>query len=353
MIFVVSLPMSRSSLLVQQSPSAPYWRSCTGEEMKSAMIDVSYAASQTQILKPIHSKAIASRLDLFLTVMCTMTSYAAADCHFRQDAHRRMASVLARIRCAEMRELGERARDHQTVHGEKLYMSVTYAECMEVEYATERYSKSPPPDGTKTDNGDTATRNRRRGFAQRIQVELDFSSDEAPTSSRSIYLREIHRQIDHNEGSSAGLLTAQSSVAMQSTLPLAKETLLHIRRFVPSPWLCPMPLFHRSIGGNCAQASALAPLGGVCGRPRLLGIRYIFSALFGSISVRDCSAGSSDTLRRSLHGTRPAASSQDTNEGFRCCCATSETARLCRHCKGRISDSGLQKLCTERGLYLF
>jgi hypothetical protein len=30
-------------------------------------------------------------------------------------------------------------------------------------------------------------------------VELDSSSEEAPTSSRSIYLLEIHRQIDHNE----------------------------------------------------------------------------------------------------------------------------------------------------------
>jgi hypothetical protein len=122
MIFVVSLPMSRLSLFGQQSPVAPYWRSCTGEEMKSAMIDVSYAASQAQILKPIQSKAIVSRLDLFLTVMCTMTSYAAADCHFRQDAHRRMASVIARIWCAEERERGERARDHQTVNGEKLFM---------------------------------------------------------------------------------------------------------------------------------------------------------------------------------------------------------------------------------------
>ncbi len=132
-----------------------------------------------------------------------MTSYAAADCHFRQDAHRRMASVFALIRCAEERERGEHARDHQTVNGEKLFMSVTSAECTEVEYATERYSESPPPDGIKTDNGDsssdTATRKRRRGFAQRIQVELGSSSDEAPTSSRSIYLREIHRQIDHNE----------------------------------------------------------------------------------------------------------------------------------------------------------
>ncbi len=140
MICVVSLPMSRSSLFVQQSPSAPYWWSCAGEEMKSAMIDVSYAASQTQILKPIHSKAIVSRLDLFLTVMCTMTSYTAADCHYRQDAHRRMASVLASIRCAEERERGERARDHRAVNGEKLFMSVTSAECTEVEYATERYS---------------------------------------------------------------------------------------------------------------------------------------------------------------------------------------------------------------------
>jgi hypothetical protein len=82
-------------------------------------------------------------------------------------------------------------------------MSVTSAECTEVEYATERYSESPPPDsdGTKTDKGDTVTvqRNRHRGFAPRIQVELDSSSNEAPTSSRSIYLWEIHRQIDHNE----------------------------------------------------------------------------------------------------------------------------------------------------------
>ena len=78
-------------------------------------------------------------------------------------------------------------------------MSVTSAECTEVEYATEQYSESAPPNCTQTDNGETSTRKRRRGFAPRIQVELDSSSDEAPTSSRSIYLREIHRQIDHNE----------------------------------------------------------------------------------------------------------------------------------------------------------
>ncbi len=80
--------------------------------------------------------------------------------------------------------------------------------------------------------------------------------------------------------SSAGLLTAPSSFAMHSALPWAKEKLLHLRRFVPLPRLCPRPLFHSSIGGKSAQASALAPLGGVCGRPRLHGIRYIFSALF-------------------------------------------------------------------------
>jgi hypothetical protein len=75
-------------------------------------------------------------------------------------------------------------------------MSLTSAECKEIEYATERYSESPPPVSTKTDKGYTATRKRCRGFAPRIQVELDSSSDEAPTSSRSIHVREIHRQID-------------------------------------------------------------------------------------------------------------------------------------------------------------
>ena len=111
MIFVVSLPMSRLSLFGQQSPAAPYWRSCAAEEMKSATTVVCYAASQTLILKPIHSKAIVLMLDLYLTVMCTMTLYTAADCHFRQDVHRRMALVIARIRCAEERKRGERAQD--------------------------------------------------------------------------------------------------------------------------------------------------------------------------------------------------------------------------------------------------
>jgi hypothetical protein len=63
MLLIVSLPMSCLSLFGQQSPAGPYWRSCAAEEMKSAMSDVSYAASQTltRNLKPIHSKAIVSR----------------------------------------------------------------------------------------------------------------------------------------------------------------------------------------------------------------------------------------------------------------------------------------------------
>ncbi len=45
-------------------------------------------------------------VELNLTVLCTIASYSAADCHFRQDAHRRMASVIVRIRRAEQRERG-------------------------------------------------------------------------------------------------------------------------------------------------------------------------------------------------------------------------------------------------------
>jgi hypothetical protein len=246
MIFVVSLPMwpGRLSLFGQQCPAAPYWRSCAGEEMKSAITDVSYAASQTLILKPIHSKAIVLRLDLYLTVTCTMTSYAAADCHFQQDAHRPMASVIARILCAEKRERGERAPDHQTVNGEKLFMSVTSAECTEVEYTTERYSESPPPDGTKTDKGDTAPRKRRRGLAPRIQVGPDSSSDEAPTSSRSIHLREIHRQIDHNEmlqrrlAHSTKLLRDAELMAMGEGNPPAPQV---VRPLAPALLNAPIP----------------------------------------------------------------------------------------------------------------
>jgi hypothetical protein len=124
--------------------------------MKIDIIDVSYAASQTLNLKLIHSKAIVSRLNLNLTVMCTMASYAAADCHFWQDAHRRMASVIARILRAEECYRGERAQDRQSVNGEKLFIPFSSVECTEVDYATERYSESPTPIGTKTVKSDTA-----------------------------------------------------------------------------------------------------------------------------------------------------------------------------------------------------
>jgi hypothetical protein len=95
MIFVVLLPMWRLSSYGQQRKATPYWRSCAAEEMKSDITGVSYAASKTLNLKPIHSKAIVSRLNLNLTGLCTMASHAAADCHFWQDAHRRMAAVIA------------------------------------------------------------------------------------------------------------------------------------------------------------------------------------------------------------------------------------------------------------------
>jgi hypothetical protein len=95
------------------------------------------------------------------------------------------------------------------------------------------------------------------------------------------YLLEIHREIDHNEmlqrrlAHSTKILRDPEHIAMGEGNALAPQAV-----FVPLPRFCPMPLFHRSTGGNSAPASALAPLGGVCGRPRLRCVRYIFSALF-------------------------------------------------------------------------
>ncbi len=108
-------------------------------------------------------------------------------------------------------------------------MSLGSAACTEVEYATERYSESPPPVGTKADKGGPAPWKRGRDFAPCIQVELDPSSDEAPTASRSIYLLEIHRQIDHNE--MLQRRPARSTKMLRDAW--ATETLLHLRRFVP------------------------------------------------------------------------------------------------------------------------
>ncbi len=62
-----------------------------------------------------------------------------------------MASVIALIRRSEERKRGERHQDHQSVNGEKIFMSLSSADCTEVEYATKLYSESPPPVCTKTD----------------------------------------------------------------------------------------------------------------------------------------------------------------------------------------------------------
>jgi hypothetical protein len=96
-------------------------------------------------------------------------------------------------------------------------------------------------------------------------VELNSSSDEALTSSRSIYLREIHLQIDHNEMLQRRLAHSTKLLCYAERIAMAEgkgaggwPELLHLRWFVPLPRLCPMSLFHRSIGGKSAQASALA-----------------------------------------------------------------------------------------------
>jgi hypothetical protein len=178
MIFVVSLPVWSLSFFGQQSPAAPYWRSCSAEVMKSAIIDVSYAASRTPILKLIHSMTIVSRF-----ILPVLRTIASADCPFRQDAHPRMALVIARIRRSEQRERADRAQDIEYVNGEKLFSSSSSAQCTEVEYATERYLESPPPVGTKTDKGQPAQRKRHRDFAPRIQVEY-YSSSEASSQCR-------------------------------------------------------------------------------------------------------------------------------------------------------------------------
>jgi hypothetical protein len=111
-------------------------------------------------------------------------------------------------------------------------------------------------------------------------VELDSSSDEAPTSSRLIYLPEIHRQIDHNEmlqrwlAQSTKLLRDAERIAIVEGNAPARQAVRPLALALP-PAPIPPP-----IGGKSAPASALAPLGGVCCQPRLHCIRYFFSALF-------------------------------------------------------------------------
>jgi hypothetical protein len=159
-------------------------------------------------------------------------------------------------------------------------MSLSSDDCTEVEYAPERYSESPLPVGTQTDKGDTLPRKRRRGFAPRIQLELDSSSDEAPTSSRSIYLREIHHQIDHNEmlqrrlAQSTKLLRDAERIAMGEGNPPAPQA---VHPLAPASPPAPIPpLDWRQL----SFSKSPAPLGGECGLLRLRAIRFIFAALF-------------------------------------------------------------------------
>jgi hypothetical protein len=56
---------------------------------------------------------------------------ASADCPFLQDAHSRMASVIARIRRTKERKQAERAQDSEYVNGKKLFSSLSSAQCME------------------------------------------------------------------------------------------------------------------------------------------------------------------------------------------------------------------------------
>ncbi len=91
------------------------------------MTNVNYAASLTTILELIHSTATVSRFNLMVLHIKLKASFAAADCPFWQDAHCRMALVIARIRLAEDRELAEGAQDSEYVNGEKLFSSSSSA----------------------------------------------------------------------------------------------------------------------------------------------------------------------------------------------------------------------------------
>ncbi len=71
------------SLFGQQIPAAPYWRSCAAKGMKSAITDVSYAASLIPILIKINSMAIVSRFSF--PALRTMAS---SGCPFQQDVRR-------------------------------------------------------------------------------------------------------------------------------------------------------------------------------------------------------------------------------------------------------------------------
>ncbi len=109
--------------------------------------------------------------------------------------------------------------------------------------------------------------------------ETSTSSNEAPTSSRSIYLREIHRQIDHSQmlqrllAHSTRLLFGAERIAMGEENAPAQA----VRPLAPALPAAPIPPLDWR---KSAQASALAPLGGECSLSRSRDIRYIFSTLF-------------------------------------------------------------------------
>jgi hypothetical protein len=58
--------------------------------------------------------------------------------------------------------------------------------------------ESPPPDCNKSHMEEGAPRKRKWEFAPRIEVGYDSSSDEESASSTEVYLRAIHKQIEHN-----------------------------------------------------------------------------------------------------------------------------------------------------------
>ncbi len=62
-----------------------------------------------------------------------------------RKSRRMLFDVALRLFDDAFGERAERAQDSEYVNGEKLFMSLSSAECTEVEYATERYSQSPPP----------------------------------------------------------------------------------------------------------------------------------------------------------------------------------------------------------------
>jgi hypothetical protein len=79
-------------------------------------------------------------------------------------------------------------------------------------------------------------------------VELTSSSDEAPTASRSIYLWEIHRQIDHND-------MLQRQLAHSTKLLRGAERIAMREGNNPAPQAAsPLPLLHRLIGSDPALA---------------------------------------------------------------------------------------------------